>query len=329
MDDVGETPVSREPDNLDWGRWRDWAQLVRLPNVFTVLSDSMAAVLITGTTVGPSTMVLVILASVLAYWAGMIWNDVNDLEEDRQARATRPLAAGRISPVVARHVGNGCLLVAPILILFATQLVESRQLWMGLSFVAAVLLVGCVRAYNSPLKSTLIGPLFMGACRGLNILMVGLTSLSVGNAEPDAELLLWLALGIGIYIVGVTVFARREERDSSQAGLMLGLSLEMIGMAIIAALPMLADQQRVWKIDPQKAYLLLLGLIAVTVINRGVSAVLHPVSRKVQLAVKHAILTLILLDACVAALCGGPWYGAAVAILLVPAITAGQWFRST
>ena len=330
MEETGRDRDSQElADNLDWGRWQDWAQLVRLPNVFTVLSDSFVAVLVAGANVGIATMVLVIASSVMAYWAGMIWNDIHDLDEDRQTRSSRPLAAGKISLAVAKHIGNGFLLVCPIVILFANQLVESRPLWMGFSFFSAVLLVTCVRCYNTVVKATPVGPLLMGACRTLNILMVGLTCYSVGQDEPNARMLLWFAGAIGIYIVGVTIYARREERESSATGLMLGLGLEIVGMATIAALPLLGDATREWKIDPQRAYLLLIGLIAVTVINRGMQGVLHPVSRKVQLAVKHAILTLILLDAAVAAVFAGPWYGAAVAILLVPAITAGQWFRST
>ncbi|MCA9180968.1 MAG: hypothetical protein KDA51_05925, partial [Planctomycetales bacterium] len=63
--------------------------------------------------------------------------------------------------------------------------------------------------------------------------------------------------------------------------------------------------------------------------NRGIAGVWHPVPRKVQLAVKHAILTLILIDAAVVLMWAGPWYGCAVAALLLPALSSAIRYRST
>lgn len=332
----GDTPRALAPtfeaDELQWGRLRDWAELVRLPNVFTVLSDSLAAaILVTGGTLPWLTVVLVVIASVLVYWGGMILNDVVDLEEDRTTRAHRPLVRGSISPVIAGHIGNGMLLIAPILILAATTLWRQQPLWMGAAFILAVCLSLCVRIYDSPIKRTPIAPLVMGLCRSLNILMAGTTMLAVTTGEvvfPKA--LLIFAGAIGLYIVGITVFARREEGKSSSTGLGLGLLLEIAGMALIAGIPWLSQvDDKVWKLDPWRAYPLLVGLVGLTVINRGVQAVGHPVPRKVQLAVKHAILTLVLLGAAVAALSGGPVHGGLMAALLIPAMLLGSKFRST
>lgn len=336
MDDSEDGPNrSRETsvDRLDWGRLRDWAELVRLPNVFTIISNSVAAALVVGCFLRPiSTFVMVLIASIMAYWAGMIFNDVVDLEADKESRSERPLASGRISPVLAGHVATGFLLTVPLIILLATKLRQSQPLMMGAAFGSAVMLSFCIRAYNSPLKAEFVGPLIMGLCRALNILMVGFTMMAVGEQSAGVGLLLWFAAAMGLYIVGITIYARREERESSQIGLTFGLGLEIAGMVIIGFLPTLSDVRQVWGlwgIDPHRAYPLLIGLIALTVANRGVAGIMHPVPRKVQLAVKHAILTLILLDASIAALAAGPWFGAAVASLLLPAMTAGVWFKST
>ncbi len=272
-------------DELHWGTLRDWAQLVRLPNSFTLISDTVAAALVVGSYLLPvPAFVLTLLASFCAYWAGMILNDIVDLEDDREFRPTRPLPAGRISPVIAGHIANGMLLIGPVLILAATNFHTSNSLWMGAAFASAVALSLTVRAYNSSLKHTLLGPLLMGTCRALNILMVGCTMFSVGSGEVLPQALLWFAGAIGLYIVGVTVYARREEKDSNPAGLIVGLVI---------------------------------------------SGVSHPVPRKVQLAVRHAILTLILIDAAVAVMWAGPWFGAAVALMLLPALASAIRFRST
>ena len=322
-----------EADELQWGRWRDWAELVRLPNVFTVISDTLAAaILVTGGMLPWLTVVLVVMASVLVYWGGMILNDVVDLEEDRTTRTHRPLVRGSISPVIAGHIGNGMLLIAPILILFATTLWRQQPLWMGAAFVLSIGLSLCVRLYDSPIKRTPIAPIIMGLCRSLNILMAGTTMLAVTAGEVVAfpKALAIFAAAIGLYIVGITVFARREEGQSSPTGLAFGLFLEIAGMALIAGIPWLSQaDDKLWKLDPWRAYPLLVGLVGLTVINRGVQAVGHPVARKVQLAVKHAILTLILLGAAVSALSGGHWHGGLMAALLIPAMLIGAKFRST
>lgn len=323
---------SFDADELQWGRMRDWAELVRLPNIFTVLSDSIAAaILVTGGGLPWVTTLLVVIASVMVYWGGMILNDVVDLEEDSTTRMHRPLVRGSISPVIAGHIGNALLLIAPIIILAVTTLWRQQPLWMGVAFVLAVALSLCVRIYDSPIKRTPIAPLVMGLCRALNIMMAGTTMLAVTAGDvllPRA--LVIFAAAIGIYIVGITVFARREEGKSSPTGLGLGLMLEVAGMALIAGIPWLSEvEDKVWKLDPWRAYPLLVGLVGLTVINRGVQAVAHPVPRKVQLAVKHAILTLVLLGAAVAALSGGPIHGGALAALLIPAMVLGARFRST
>ncbi len=320
-------------DALQWGSWSDWAALVRLPNVFTILSDTLAAaILVTAGALPPLVVVLCVVASVLVYWAGMILNDVVDLEEDRQTRTHRPLVRGHISPVIAGHIGNGMLLIAPIVILFATNVFRQQALWMGAAFLTSAALSLCVRTYDSPLKKTGVGPLLMGLCRSLNILTTGFVMLAVSPVESGLpKSLLVLAGGIGVYILGITVFARREEGDSSPAGLSLGLILEVAGLALLAALPWLSgpEESAKWQLDPWRAYPLLVGLVGLTVINRGVLAINHPVSRKVQLAVKHAILTIVLLDAAVAAVAAGPWYGGSLAMLLLPALIIGARFRST
>ncbi len=359
-------------DHLHWGRWQDWLQLIRLPNVFTLLADCIAAAIVAvGLAWRPSAFLPVLLVSLLAYWAGMILNDVVDIEEDREHRPDRPLPSGKISPVIAGHIASAMLLVGPILILAVMALHTSQPLWMGLAFLSSGLLSVAVRSYDSPLKRTLLDPPLMGLCRALNILMVGFSMLAVSPiaavAPSEAKLasasttivekllvdpllpveaqsteeiaplpdvifprpLIALAAGIGLYILGVTVYARREERDSSPAGLLLGILLEIAGLVIIGCLPMWAEADQSWTLNPRQGYPLLILLIGLTVANRGIAGVMHPVPRKVQLAVKHAILTLILIDAAVVLMWAGAWYGCAVVVLLLPALSSAMRFRST
>ena len=160
--------------------------------------------------------------------------------------------------------------------------------------------------------------------------MVGCSLAGVANVSVFPQTLLAFAAGIGLYILGVTIYAHREERESSQLGLTLGLMFELAGLTVIGCLPLWQAGREVgWYLGPNSYYPFLIALIGLTVLNRGAAGILHPVSRKVQLAVKHAILTLILIDAAVVLMWAGPWFGVAVVMLLFPALASAIRFRST
>ena len=105
--------------------------------------------------------------------------------------------------------------------------------------------------------------------------------------------------------------------------------VEVAGLAVIAFLPRWGFEGQTWTFAPNQGYLLLIGLISMTVVHRGLKGFAHPVPRKVQLAVKHALLTMILLDACVVVMWAGPWYACPVAALLLPALSGALKLRTT
>ncbi|NBW86494.1 MAG: hypothetical protein EBR23_06620, partial [Planctomycetia bacterium] len=66
----------------------DWLRLVRLPNLATAAADSLAGFLICWCAAGnvgwtPAACWLAVAASVAFYAAGMVLNDVCDVETDR------------------------------------------------------------------------------------------------------------------------------------------------------------------------------------------------------------------------------------------------------
>lgn len=333
-----ESPTAPPIDELRWGKLGDWMQLVRLPTVFTLLSNCIAACIIgVGQLLPWTATASVFVVSVLAYWAGMILNDCVDIEEDRRSRPDRPLASGRISPVLAGHVATGMLMLGPLgLLLIAGYHRSADTIWMVAALISSVLLWISVRAYNSALKDTPLGPILMGGCRLLNILMVGFSLLAIhwgqefSSMERFPKALTAYAVAIGLYICGVTTYARREERESSTLTLKLGVLLQTVGLVILACLPLWEPGREVaWHLSVTSYYPVLIGLIGLTVLNRGLAGVLHPVSRKVQLAVKHALLSLILIDASVVLMWAGPRLGMAVVLLLLPAVLGAVKLRTT
>jgi len=98
------------------GDWFVWAQLVRVPNVFTVVADVTMGFLFVRESLRPFTLYLLALfASIALYWAGMVLNDVCDYEQDLRERSERPLPSGRVDLRTAKTVGWGLLLLGIVL----------------------------------------------------------------------------------------------------------------------------------------------------------------------------------------------------------------------
>jgi hypothetical protein len=76
-------------------------------------------------------------------------------------------------------------------------------------------------------------------------------------------------------------------------------------------------------------FALLLAMLAVTVLRRCLAAVLDPSAERVQIAVKHSILSLIWFDAALVAATAPLPYAFAIAALLIPALLLGRWVYST
>src|SRR5262245_40983866 len=94
---------------------RAYAQLVRLPNVFTALAAICLWALAAGTLSERwLSFGLLLLASACLYCGGMVWNDYFDVEQDRKERPFRPLPSGRITPGEAARFG-GALLAGGVL----------------------------------------------------------------------------------------------------------------------------------------------------------------------------------------------------------------------
>ena len=176
---------------------RTWLQLVRAPNLFTVPGDPLVGFLLSSPALPgfPPRLLLPICASLCFYAAGLLLNDLMDLEEDRAERPTRPLPSGAAR---ASHVW-----------LAASGLTAS-----GLAICAAggakALLVGAgivlaVGAYDCGLKKVPVaGVITMGLCRGLSILLGAAFTGSLAWPSVAA------AAAVTIYIAAVTHLARYE-----------------------------------------------------------------------------------------------------------------------
>jgi 4-hydroxybenzoate polyprenyltransferase len=304
-------------------RLRDYAQLVRLPNVFTAAADiCLGALAVRALPERWLVFGLLVLASSCLYCGGMVWNDFFDLEQDRRDRPFRPLPSGRVSRGAAARFGAGLLLAGVILSLLAGWRLAAygedgtRFVWRPV--VLALVLVAAILLYDGWLKRTWAGPLGMGSCRFLNVLL-GL-SVSGGWVWPWGP---HMALIVGVYIIGVTWFARTEAATSSQTALAGAAAVMLAGLLLVLPLPVGREPGESSWLFP---YLLVgLGfLVGIPVCQ----AVAGPTPRRVQAAVKRALMGLVVLDAVLATALAGP-IGLLILLLLLPALYLGRWIYST
>lgn len=293
------------------------ARLLRLPNVFTAFADIGMGLCVTAG-LSPQSIddsfawkaALLAGASGLLYMAGMVWNDWFDLEEDRLARPGRPIPSGAISEKTA-------LVIGVILMLLGIGAAA------GAGQRAAILSVGlsvAILAYDARIKRTPWGPVGMAACRFLNVLL----GLSLADpASVPTETRLHLAGTIGLYIVGVTWFARTEEKRSdpkvlTRAGVVMlaaGLLAVAVGARVPAGTP-----------SPLFPYLWVAAVFWIG--SKIVPAIRQPTPATVQAGVKRSIFGLVVLDALLASLfVGSP--GLLLVALLPPALLVGKWVYST
>ncbi len=308
-------------------RFRTYAQLVRLPNVFTAFAD-----IALGTTVGWTlfsdantsvpwlTAAFLLAASGCLYCAGMVWNDVFDVEQDRRERPFRPLPSGKVSRRAAAVLGLA-LLVAGLG--FAVLAGYRDEEFVSLPLVLAIVLVGAILLYDGWLKRTPAGPLGMGACRFLNVLL----GLSV-VAHPSWGFNLYLALIVGLYIVGVTWFARTEARLSSQVALSSAAGVMLASLILAALLPGLPASVLPTAHITAVAFPYLLVVFGCLIGFPLWRAIRKPVPSLVQAAVKRTVLGLVFLDAILATGLVG-FAGLLILLFLLPALYLGRWLYST
>lgn len=289
-----------------------WLQLCRLANVFTALADiALGLVLATGSWQPVPRSLLLLAASACLYTAGMVLNDYFDRDIDAVERPRRPIPSGRVAPRQAAVLGVGLLIGG----LVCSSLV-------GLpSLVVAVLLAGAILGYDAWLKRTPVGPLAMGSCRALNVLLgasvAGLESWSGDLSRVFTGGHVPLAVGMGLYITGVTWFARKEAEQSR--ALQLGLALLVVDAAFAWLIWSVLSRTQTFL--PPMNIALILGCIAVTINRRALMALQDPSPGRVQGTIKIMLLTLIVLDATLA-LTVVPVlpYAAAILALLVPTL---------
>lgn len=311
---------------------RAYLQLMRLPALFTAMADVFLGFLLTHRILQPvDGFVKLLIASSCLYLAGMVFNDIFDRKIDAEERPFRPIPSGRV-PLKSAII-LGCLLVITGLV--AATMAGTQSLLVALVLALFVFL------YDGLLKGTFAGPVAMGCCRSLNVLLGASFVVPGGIFAMDltwgalrlppvlARPQLPAAIALGIYVVGVTWFARQEARRSSRLQLGGATTVINLGLGTLAVLITgLPGVLLPWPglVDDPRGVLFALLVIALILNRRLIVAIVNPVPERVQPAVKTLLLSIIFLDAILIFFhTNSPGYATMTAALILPALILGRW----
>lgn len=282
-----------------------YLQLLRPANIVTAAADILAGYAVAGLP-NSGTLAWLLLSSMCLYAGGVVLNDVCDAALDTRERPERPIPSGRASR------RNALLLALSLLIAG----IGAALLAGPVSGLIAGMIALAVVSYDTWSKQRLIiGPINMGLCRGLNLLL-GISAAPLVVADMG-----YLAFIPIIYIGAITAVSRGEVSGARrETGL---IALLLLGVAFGALLLLPLDKALLLPMTP---FLVLLALRVVPPFWRAYQS---PSAAHVRGAVQAGVLSLIVLDAAIAAAYAGLLYGLAVLILLFLAAYLARLFAVT
>ena len=281
-------------------------RLMRPANVVTACADILTGYAASGAA-NPTHLIELLAATIGLYGGGIVLNDVFDAPLDRIERPERPIPSGAIALRSAALFGIALLVCG----------IAAAFLCSPLSGIIACATAAAAVLYDAVGKRQhFLGPVNMGLCRGLNLLL-GLTAAGELLASPAL-----LAVVTLCYIAGVTALSRGEVRGGTRTAARISVAWLVLGSLVLA----------VMGIQNGRASLFAVPLLAVLLVRLAPPfwKAVHTLDpQRIRLAVKTGVLSLILLDAALAALFQRPWYGLYVLALYVPAMLLAKLFAVT
>lgn len=290
----------------------DFFRLIRPANIITSVADVLAGIAISGYLTGTgkqiSVLPIIFLAasSACLYAGGIIFNDVFDYKTDQVERPERVLPQGDFSIGFAKRSG----------ILFLGSGILLAFFYSNLSGFIAFLIATAALVYDRYGKHLkIMGPLNMGICRGLNLV------LGVSIISGAFQFWALLALVPVCYIYAITMISRGEVSGSNQSTLYIALALYF---SVISTM-LYVVSTRGWHLIA----LIFIVSFAFMVGRPVIKAISKPIGKNIGLAVKAGILGLIIMDAAWAATFGQFILSGIIVCLLPVSIGLANYFAVT
>jgi hypothetical protein len=300
-------------------RIRSWGVLVRLPNLFTVPGDAVAGYVLAGAAGAPAWWPLGLAcgSGLFLYTAGLLLNDLFDIETDRTERPGRPLPSGAVSLKGAAFAGGLCLVLGNLCACAASPLA-------GLISVG---LAALILLYNMGVKRVaVVGEAMLGGCRVLNF---SLGAAAVGGGRGVDVL---AVAGVFLYIFSVSLIARHEIESIPSRPLRWAPATVLLATMVVVLGRRGLDNQSLWWVLEG----LLWGGLAVTAATLPALAMGTATAGEetqgahlVPSCVGRLLRAYILFQAFLV-VSAGTSHAAVIALILaalyVPAVVVGKWF---
>ncbi len=282
---------------------KGYLRLIRPANLPTAAADILAGVALAGISMDtdymtvdglrlfPSILYLV-LASVSLYASGVVLNDVFDREVDRIERPERPIPSGLISVRNATIFG---ILLMIIGICFAFLINP-------LSGGIAILLALSIVAYDGfSKKYAIAGPLNMGVCRAINLIL----GMSIAGFVTQP---LYAIIPL-VYIFAITLISRGEVHGNNKIHIIwAGILYVGVIFAVVKIIPMRSGSEL--------GTILFLLFFIFLIFRPLIKAYRENTAENIRKAVIAGVLSIIALDAVLASGFSNWWYGLLVLSLL-------------
>lgn len=285
-------------------------RLTRPANIVTAISDILAGTAIAGYAGGMPELpvvLLLILATIGLYGGGVVFNDVFDAALDRVERPERPIPSGLISEKEGTLLGT---------LLLITGVVAATVLSIYPSGIIALTIAIAALIYDKWGKHhSFLGPLNMGICRGLNLLL--------GMSLVPAVLFQYgyLALVPIVYIAAITMISRGEVHGGKSNTILFAAFLYCIVNASILFVS--------YK-HGHFVYALFFVLIhALLIYPPLIRAYREPIGKNIGKAVKAGVLALIVMNASWAVAFDAFFLGLMITLLLPVSILLAKLFAVT
>jgi 4-hydroxybenzoate polyprenyltransferase len=282
------------------------ARLARPANIITAHADIFAGYAAAAVP-NANALAFLLLAATGLYGGGVVFNDVFDAALDARERPERPIPSGAVS--ISAAAVFGALLIGGG-VFFAWS-------WSSLSGLVAAATAAAAVIYDRFGKHySLLGPINMGLCRALNLLL-GITA--AGHITPSRYVLAMVPLA---YIAGITSLSRGEVKGGTRAAARISAMWLAATLGFLCAAAVMVGVQAAWCLP----FVIVLLFRFAGPFHRAFRT-LAPSA--IGFAVKTGILSLILLDASLAAIFAGPWYAVGILLLYLPATLLARLFAVT
>ncbi len=283
---------------------------MRPANIVTSIADVLAGIAISGFFLETDREILPVfllcISTIGLYGGGIVFNDVFDADLDKVERPERAIPSGAISKKEATLLG---------IILLSIGCLAAFAFSVRSGIIAFLILVFAL-VYNKYGKHhAFFGPLNMGICRGMNLLLgVSIVSISLQS-------LYFLGLIPLIYIFSITMISQGEVHGSNRNKLYTGAFLYLIVIGAILYSAFL--RQNIFYAA------LFLILFAGMIFRPLFTAIKEPVGKNIGKAVKAGVISLILMDAAWASAYGQIFFAMLIAILLPLSLWLAKRFAVT